>query len=82
MKMGQSSPWPDAMEVMTGQREFDATALMDYFKPLTDWLIKQNTKNGDKLGWPDSNWMPPGRSGIRVVYKLLQSCICNTMKHL
>ena len=61
MKMGVSRPWPDTMEVITGQREFDATALMEYFQPLTDWLIKQNQMSGDQPGWPDSTWMPPGK---------------------
>ena len=60
MSMGQSRPWPDAMEVMTGQRDFDASALMEYFQPLTDWLVKQNEINGDITGWPESQWMPPG----------------------
>lgn len=60
MRMGASRPWPDAMEVLTGQREMDAGPLMEYFQPLTDWLIEQNKKNGDVIGWPDSEWMPPG----------------------
>jgi len=34
LAMGQSRPWPDALEAMTGQREMDATAIRDYFAPL------------------------------------------------
>ncbi|MEE6525792.1 hypothetical protein FKM82_026042 [Ascaphus truei] len=58
MKLGISKPWPVAMEMITGQRTMSAHALLDYFKPLTDWLIEQNAKNGDNIGWPEYNWMP------------------------
>ncbi len=42
MEMGQSRPWPDALEAVTGQREMDATAVLDYFAPLKKWLDEQN----------------------------------------
>ena len=38
LEMGQSRPWPDALEALTGERKMDATAMLDYFKPLKDWL--------------------------------------------
>jgi peptidyl-dipeptidase A len=51
LSMGASKPWPDALEVLTGQREADATALADYFAPLKTWLDEQNKKNGYPVGW-------------------------------
>ncbi|MFZ8929410.1 MAG: M2 family metallopeptidase, partial [Pseudohongiellaceae bacterium] len=42
LEMGISRPWQDAMEAMTGQRELDASAIIDYFAPLKDWLDQQN----------------------------------------
>jgi peptidyl-dipeptidase A len=42
LEMGQSKPWPDVLEVLTGQREMDATALLEYFAPLKKWLDEQN----------------------------------------
>ncbi|MGB8494824.1 MAG: M2 family metallopeptidase [Candidatus Acidiferrum sp.] len=51
LSMGASKPWPDALEVLTGQREMDATALADYFAPLKTWLDEQNKKNGYPVGW-------------------------------
>jgi len=51
LSMGASKPWPDALEVMTGKREIDATALADYFAPLKTWLDEQNKKNGYPVGW-------------------------------
>jgi len=38
LEMGASRPWPDALEALTGEREMDATAILDYFAPLTEWL--------------------------------------------
>ena len=51
LEMGASRPWPDALEAMTGQRQMDATAMLDYFAPLKQWLDEQNAKNGAKPGW-------------------------------
>ena len=42
MAMGMSQPWPDALEALTGQREVDASAMVEYFGPLLAWLENQN----------------------------------------
>jgi peptidyl-dipeptidase A len=49
LAMGQSKPWPDALEVLTGERQTDAGALLEYFAPLKQWLDAQN--KGEKVGW-------------------------------
>lgn len=49
LEMGRSQPWPDELEALTGQREMDATAMLDYFAPLKDWLDSQN--EGRQCGW-------------------------------
>lgn len=49
LAMGLSRPWPDALEALTGERQLDATAILDYFAPLKAWLDEQN--KGQKLGW-------------------------------
>ena len=49
LALGQSRPWPDALEALTGQRQMDATAILDYFAPLKRWLDEQN--RGRKCGW-------------------------------
>jgi len=49
LEMGQSKPWPDELEVLTGQRQVDATAILDYFAPLQKWLDEQN--KGQGVGW-------------------------------
>lgn len=49
LEMGMSKPWPVALEVLTGSREMDATAILDYFAPLKEWLDVQN--EGRQCGW-------------------------------
>jgi len=49
--MGSSRPWPEAMQVIAGQNEMDASAIREYFKPLEDWLKIQNEKLGETPGW-------------------------------
>ncbi|MGV3622393.1 MAG: M2 family metallopeptidase [Archangium sp.] len=49
LAMGSSKPWPDALETLTGERQMDATAILDYFAPLQAWLKAQN--KGQTCGW-------------------------------
>lgn len=44
LAMGLSKPWPEALKVMTGEDKMDATAIIDYFAPLKQWLDEQNKK--------------------------------------
>lgn len=55
LEMGSSKPWPDAMEVFTGEREMSGDALMEYFKPLYDWLKEENEKLNVHIGWEPSD---------------------------
>ncbi|KAJ7427155.1 hypothetical protein WISP_09289 [Willisornis vidua] len=58
LKLGFSKPWPEAMQLITGQPNMSAEALMSYFEPLRTWLEKENKKNGEVLGWPEYSWTP------------------------
>ena len=49
LAMGASRPWPDALEVLTGERRMDASAMLEYFAPLKKWLDEQNM--GHHVGW-------------------------------
>ena len=42
LEMGQSRPWPEALQVFAGERNADAAALIEYFAPLSRWLDQQN----------------------------------------
>src|SRR5690554_2394193 len=49
LNMGAEKPWQDALEVLAGSREMDATAMLDYFAPLKIWLDEQNKDR--QCGW-------------------------------
>jgi len=49
LEMGQSKPWPDALQAFTGSREISGQAMVDYFAPLKKWLDEQN--KGKPSGW-------------------------------
>lgn len=49
MEMGASKPWPDALEAFTGNRDMDATAVLDYFAPLMTFLQEENKDR--TCGW-------------------------------
>ncbi len=49
LAMGVSRPWPEALAAMTGEKQMDATAMLDYFAPLQKWLDEQN--KGQTPGW-------------------------------
>ncbi|XP_014676342.1 PREDICTED: angiotensin-converting enzyme-like, partial [Priapulus caudatus] len=51
LQLGSSKPWPEAMTMLTGQDKMDASALIEYFKPLTDWLKLYNSENDVPVGW-------------------------------
>jgi peptidyl-dipeptidase A len=49
LQHGASQPWQDTLFELTGSREMDATAILEYFAPLKAWLEEQN--KGQKCGW-------------------------------
>lgn len=44
LAMGLSKPWPEALKAMTGEDKMDATAIIDYFAPLKQWLDAENAR--------------------------------------
>src|SRR4051812_27177749 len=49
LAMGASRPWPEALEKLTGTKQMDASAILDYFAPLKAWLDDQ--LKGKPVGW-------------------------------
>ncbi|MGC4029451.1 MAG: M2 family metallopeptidase [Steroidobacteraceae bacterium] len=49
LQAGASRPWPETLEKLTGTRQMDASAIIDYFQPLMGWLKEQNA--GQQCGW-------------------------------
>ncbi len=46
---GASRPWPETLEKLTGTRQMDGAALIEYFQPLMGYLERQNA--GQSCGW-------------------------------
>ena len=51
LQAGRSKPWPEILEDVTGSRKIDASAILEYFKPLSDWLDKEIATKNIKIGW-------------------------------
>ena len=49
LEMGQSRPWQEAMETLTGTPDMDASTIETYFAPLKVWLDEQNKDR--QCGW-------------------------------
>jgi len=49
LSLGQSLPWQDAFEEITGTRHLSGTSMLNYYMPLKEWLDQQN--NGLECGW-------------------------------
>ncbi|XP_070546857.1 angiotensin-converting enzyme-like [Ptychodera flava] len=63
LSLGESLPWPEAMQRITGKEEMDVAPLIQYFQPLIDWLKDMNEKEGNTVGW-DNHWRPPADEWI------------------
>ena len=42
MALGESLPWQDAFENLTGTRQLSGKSILNYYAPLKDWLDEQN----------------------------------------
>jgi peptidyl-dipeptidase A len=51
LELGMSKPWPEALKALTGESNIDASALLEYFAPLKQWLDEQNAAEGVTPGW-------------------------------
>ncbi len=49
MAMGESLPWQDAFENLTGSRKLSGKSILNYYAPLMEWLDEQNINR--TCGW-------------------------------
>jgi len=54
---GASKPWQDTLEKLTGTRQMDASAIIEYFAPLMEYLKQQN--QNQSCGWEPAVAAPP-----------------------
>lgn len=51
MAMGQSLPWQEAFENLTGSRQLSGKSIMNYYAPLKKWLDEENKNR--TCGWSE-----------------------------
>ena len=51
MAMGQSLPWQDAFENLTGSRQLSGKSILNYYAPLKKWLDEENKNR--TCGWSE-----------------------------
>lgn len=49
LQAGASKPWPETLQKLTGGKQMDGSALIEYFTPLMGYLKEQN--KGATCGW-------------------------------
>ena len=49
LEKGASQPWQQTLKELTGGEQMDASAVLEYFAPLQEWLEQQN--EGRSCGW-------------------------------
>jgi peptidyl-dipeptidase A len=49
LRKGASQPWQRTLREMTGENRMDASAILEYFAPLQQWLSEEN--KGKQCGW-------------------------------
>lgn len=52
LSLGASRPWPDVMKIISGRDKHEASALLEYYQPLADWLKEEN--KGADIQWSDT----------------------------
>lgn len=49
LELGSSKHWTYALRLLTNEDKVSSDAVFEYFKPLEEWLIKENSKYPDDL---------------------------------
>ena len=51
LEAGRSEPWPKILKEAIGDRDLKASAILQYFEPLSVWLKEQRATKKYPLGW-------------------------------
>ena len=55
MSLGSSVGFKEVLKVLVGQEELSLQGLLEYYRPLYDWLMEQNAKEYNEIGWEKSD---------------------------
>ncbi|XP_030058174.1 angiotensin-converting enzyme 2 [Microcaecilia unicolor] len=79
LELGQSKPWPEALEIITGGTRMNSTPLLNYFEPLYRWLVENNTASNRQTFW-NTDWKPYVNDSIKVRISLQSALGGNAFK--
>ncbi|CAL4079326.1 unnamed protein product, partial [Meganyctiphanes norvegica] len=51
MQKGRSERWLNVLKELSGDGQLDPTAILAYYKPLSDWLKEHNEQTEEYIGW-------------------------------
>lgn len=54
LKLGSSKPWPEVMEIFTGQKDMSTSSILKYFEPLSEWLDGYLKDHEIAVGWEEN----------------------------
>jgi peptidyl-dipeptidase A len=54
LEAGFSRNWQDLLKDVTGTNNLDASAIKEYFQPLTEYLTELRQKEGYPIGWSNT----------------------------
>ncbi|XP_053720382.1 angiotensin-converting enzyme 2 isoform X1 [Synchiropus splendidus] len=71
LELGRSRPWTKVLETISGDTRMDAAPLLEYFGKLHEWLIAENKKQNNFVGWeadidPYSQYAVKARLSLRA----------------
>ncbi|TMW51741.1 hypothetical protein DOY81_003168 [Sarcophaga bullata] len=55
MSLGSSVGFKEVLNVLVGQEKLSLQGLLEYYRPLYDWLMEQNVKENNEIGWEKSD---------------------------
>jgi hypothetical protein len=64
LRSGASLPWQEVLRAMTGNSSMSTRPLLRYFKPLHDFLYRQNRLQPTAIGWGDDLYMSSATASL------------------
>lgn len=55
MSLGSSVTWQEALKMVTGESSYSVRPLLDYYRPLYKWLLKEIRDHDIPVGWNSVN---------------------------
>uniref|UniRef100_A0A1I8NXE9 Angiotensin-converting enzyme n=1 Tax=Stomoxys calcitrans TaxID=35570 RepID=A0A1I8NXE9_STOCA len=59
MSLGASSSFKEVLKTLIGSNEVDIKGFLEYYRPLYDWLVEQNSLEQNEVGWEKSEKCQP-----------------------